>query len=84
MKANTPTTVIGAFKRGRRIFVRICQSLQPSMRAASSNSRGKDSRNCRIRNAPNAPNAKGTMSAKYEFTRPMRCMPMYSGITRTS
>jgi len=45
MKANTPTTVIGALSRGSRIFVRIFQSLQPSIRAASSNSRGRDMRN---------------------------------------
>ena len=54
---------------GRITSQKICHLLAPSISAASSNARGMPSMNCRSKNVPNALNAAGNTSPRYESTR---------------
>src|SRR5690242_12624291 len=51
----------------------------PSIRAASINSNGNESMNCRIRKMPTAGAINGTISDAYEFAQPRRLIKMNNG-----
>jgi len=57
---------------GRTIRQKTPKVVQPSMRPASSSSRGSERKNCRIRKMPNAEASQGTNAAARVSTTPSR------------
>ena len=80
VKVNSATTNKTGLINGRITILKICQSLAPSIRAASSYAMGMLSINCRIRKILNTPVAAGKIIAHGVFAQPNVVIILYSGI----
>src|SRR3990172_6669008 len=82
MNWNSASVAIGAVRNGSSTWIRIWKELAPSIRAASSTSRGIDTKNWRIRKTPNAAGKPGQMSALYVSIQSKLIIIKYSGIRK--
>src|SRR5438067_11794813 len=83
-KRTNPKAISAGAAFGRTTRQKAPNSEQPSMRAASSSSRGKPRKNWRRRNMPSGLATKGMISAWYVSTQWNARISMYSGIASTS
>src|SRR5260370_37046159 len=83
-KRISPNAINAGVALGRTTRQKAPNSEQPSMRAASSNSRGKPRKNWRNKNIPTGLATNGTISAWYVSTQRKIRISMYDGIARIS
>jgi hypothetical protein len=68
--ASSASVAIAGFASGSTTFVNVVNRFAPSMRAASSSSSGRLTKNWRMKNTPNADAAVGTTIATIVLSHP--------------